>query len=131
MNYYITIKALYRYPISLDFPMKSFISTCFPPFFGLKALHFFHPKNMSSLNVPARLVLLLDKTFQTRKNTVYRVTSRAAGADAGGGQDQGGTCQRPGRSREAERFFGMSQGIERNRRDHRVEFSALNHLIVI
>ena len=30
---------------------------------------------MSSLNVPARLVLLLDKTFQTRKNTVYRVTS--------------------------------------------------------
>ena len=75
MNYYITIKALYRYPISLDFPMKSFISACFPPFFGLKALHFFHPKNMSSLNVPARWVLLLDKTFQTRKNTVYRVTS--------------------------------------------------------
>ena len=55
---------------------------------------------------------------------------RAAGADAGGGQEQGGTCQRPG-SREAERFFGMSQGIERNRRDHRVEFLAFNHLITI
>ena len=24
MNYYITIEALYRYPISLDFPMKSY-----------------------------------------------------------------------------------------------------------
>ena len=85
----------------------------FPPFLCVKSSPFFSPKKnvqleMSQLMFQVGLAAGQDLPDPEEHGLPGHLLLdvRAPGADAGGGQDQGGTCQRPGGSREAERLLG-------------------------